>query len=85
MEYGLGLARPPACFLAWQPANAWPPEHNEKEPHKMGDIKIKANKKINAAADAAKKVTSTVIDKTRDVAHAAGQKLQEGGKRLKGV
>jgi len=51
----------------------------------MGDIKSKANKKIDAAADAAKKVTSTVIEKTKDVAHAAGQKLQDGGKRLKGV
>jgi hypothetical protein len=51
----------------------------------MSDVKTKANKKIDAAADAAKKVTSTVIDKTRDMAHAAGQKLQDGGKRLKGV
>ena len=51
----------------------------------MSDIKSKANKKINAAADAAKKITSTVVDKTKDAAHAAGQKLQDGGKRLKDV
>lgn len=51
----------------------------------MSDIKTEANKKITAAADATKKVTGKVIDKTRDMAHAAGQKLQDGAKRLKGV
>jgi hypothetical protein len=51
----------------------------------MNDAKAEANKKINAAADAAKKVTSTFISKTKDMAHASGQKLQDGGKRLKGI
>jgi hypothetical protein len=51
----------------------------------MSDVKTEANKKINAAADLTKKAASTVIDKTRGLAHAAGQKLQDGGKRLKGV
>jgi hypothetical protein len=51
----------------------------------MSDVKTEANKKMGAAADAAKKLTNAVIDKTRDIAHATGQKLQDGGKRLKGV
>ena len=51
----------------------------------MSNVKAEANKKINAAADATKKVASTVIGKTKDLAHAAGQKLQDGGKRLKGI
>ena len=51
----------------------------------MSDAKTKTNKKIDAAADATKQGASNVIDKTKDLVHAAGQKLQDGGKRLKGV
>ena len=48
----------------------------------MSDLKDKAKKKIDDGADAAKKATDQVVDKTKDVAHKAGKKMEEGGKRL---
>jgi gas vesicle protein len=51
----------------------------------MSDIKDKANKKIDDAADAAKKAASQVIDKSKDVVHSAGKKMEEGAKRLQDV
>jgi hypothetical protein len=41
--------------------------------------------KIDAAADAAKRATDIVVDKSKDVAHNAGKKLERGGKRLQDV
>ena len=49
----------------------------------MSDLKDKAKDKIDAAADAAKKATEKVSDKTKDVAHAAGKKMEQGAKKLK--
>jgi gas vesicle protein len=48
----------------------------------MSDLKDKAKEKIDYAADAAKKATDQVVDKAKDVAHSAGKKMEEGGKRL---
>jgi hypothetical protein len=49
----------------------------------MSDLKDKAKDKIDAAAETAKKATEKVVDKTKDVAHAAGKKMEEGAKKLK--
>jgi hypothetical protein len=51
----------------------------------MNDLKDKAKDRIDTVADAAKKGAANVIDKAKDVAHSAGKKMQEGGKKLKGV
>jgi len=48
----------------------------------MSNLKDKTKKKIDDAADAAKKAADQVIDKSKDVAHSAGKKMEEGGKRL---
>jgi gas vesicle protein len=42
----------------------------------------KAKEKIDDAADATKKAADQVIDKSRDVAHHMGKKMEEAGKRL---
>jgi hypothetical protein len=47
----------------------------------MSNLKDKT-KKIDDAADAAKKAADQVIDKSKDAAHSAGKKMEEGGKRL---
>jgi hypothetical protein len=49
----------------------------------MSDLKDKAKDKIGDVADAAKKAAGKVVDTTKDVAHSAGKKLEEGGKRLR--
>jgi hypothetical protein len=51
----------------------------------MSNLKETAKDKIDDAAKAAKKLAANVIDKSRDVAHSAGKKLEKGGKRLKDV
>jgi hypothetical protein len=51
----------------------------------MSDLKDKAKEKIGDAADAAKRATSNVIDKGKDLAHAAGKKMEDGGKKLRDV
>ena len=56
--------------------------HENKRSETMSDLKDKAKEKIDVAAEAAKKATEIVIDKSKDAAHSAGQKLEEGGKRL---
>ena len=42
----------------------------------------KAKEKIDDAADATKKAADQVIDKSRDVAHTMGKKMEGAGKRL---
>ena len=51
----------------------------------MRKMKDEAKKKIDSAAKATKAAADTVIDKSKDLAHAAGKKLEEGGKRLRSV
>lgn len=48
----------------------------------MSDLKDKAKDKIDDAADATKKAAGKVVDASKDIAHSAGKKLEEGGKRL---
>jgi hypothetical protein len=48
----------------------------------MSDLKNETKKKIDDAADAAKKAADKVIAKSKDVAHTTGKKMEEGGKRL---
>lgn len=49
----------------------------------MSDLKDKAKDKIDDAADATKRGAGKVVDKAKDLAHSAGKKLEEGGKKLK--
>jgi gas vesicle protein len=63
------------CKLTWRD------EQNERS-KTMSDMKDKAKEKIDDAADAAKNAAGQVIDKSKDVAHSAGKKMEEGGKRL---
>jgi hypothetical protein len=51
----------------------------------MSDLKDKAKDKIDTVADATKKGAAKVADKAKDVAYSAGKKVEEGGKKLKGV
>lgn len=48
----------------------------------MSNLKDKAKEKIDHVADAAKKVTDQAADKATDLAHKAGKKMEQGGKRL---
>jgi hypothetical protein len=48
----------------------------------MSDIKGKAKRKIDDAADVAKKAADKIVDKSKDVAHNVGKKMEEGGNRL---
>jgi gas vesicle protein len=57
-------------------------EQETKRREVMSDLKDKAKEKIDDAADAAKKAAGKVVDTSKDVAHKAGTKLEEGGKRL---
>lgn len=49
----------------------------------MSDLKDQAKEKIDATAEAAKKAAAKVVDKSKDVAHAAGEKMEQGAKKLK--
>jgi gas vesicle protein len=64
-----------ASKLTWR-------DEQEERSQTMSDLKDKAKKKIDDGADAAKKATDQVVDKAKDVAHTAGKKMEEGGKRL---
>jgi hypothetical protein len=52
---------------------------------KANDFRDKANAKIDAASDAAKRATDTVVGKSKEAAHMAGKKLEKEGKRLQSV
>jgi uncharacterized protein YjbJ (UPF0337 family) len=51
----------------------------------MSNLKEKANDKVDQAAEAVKKTTGKVIDKSKDLAHSAGKSIEKGGKRLQDV
>lgn len=51
----------------------------------MSNLKRKATKTIDSATGATKKATCALVHKSKDLIHAAGQKLQDGGKLLKRV
>lgn len=48
----------------------------------MSGFADKAKEKIDDAADATKKAADQVIDRSRDVTHTVGKKMEEAGKRL---
>lgn len=56
-------------------------QHYEKS-RKMRDLKVKAKEKIDGAAEAARKAVGKVVDTSKDVAHSAGKKFEQGGKQL---
>ena len=49
----------------------------------MSNLKDTTKEKIDDAAESAKKAADKAIDKTKDLAHQAGKKRQDGAKRLK--
>ena len=49
----------------------------------MSDLKDKTKEKIDSAAKATKDAAGKVIDKSKDLAHKAGEKMDEGAKKLK--
>ncbi len=51
----------------------------------MNDLKDKAKDKIDATAEAGKKAAAKVADKSKDLAQATGEKLEQGAKKLKGA
>jgi hypothetical protein len=48
----------------------------------MNDLKGKTKEKIQDAADAAKKAADLAVENGREVAHKAGKKMRDAGKRL---
>jgi hypothetical protein len=57
-------------------------ETTKKRSLNMSDFKDQAKKKIDEAADATKKAAGKVVNRSKDVVHNAGKKIEEGGKRL---
>jgi hypothetical protein len=49
----------------------------------MSDLKSKTKDKIDDVAAAAKTTAGKAIDKTKDLAHSAGKKLEDTGKKLR--
>jgi hypothetical protein len=49
----------------------------------MSDLKKKTKDKIDSTAEAAKNATEKIGDKSKDIAHASGKKIDEGAKKLK--
>jgi gas vesicle protein len=58
---------------------------NEKGNQLVSDVKERVTGKIDDAACAAKQAAGQVLDKSRDVAHDAGRKIEEAGKKLQEV
>ena len=50
----------------------------EERSQTMSDLKNKAKEKIDDAAVATKKAVDQVVDKSKDVAHNVGKKMEEG-------
>jgi gas vesicle protein len=48
----------------------------------MKDMKDKAKEKIADAAEGVRKAADKVVEKSKNIAHGAGKKMEEGGKRL---
>jgi uncharacterized protein YjbJ (UPF0337 family) len=51
----------------------------------MSNLKDQAEDKVDQAAEAIKKTTGKVIDKSKDLAHGAGKAVEKGGKHLQKV
>ncbi len=48
----------------------------------IGDLKERFRDTVDEAAGATKAAAGTLVDTSRDLAHTAGRKMEEGGKRL---
>jgi hypothetical protein len=48
----------------------------------MSDLKDKVKEQIDDAAEATKKVLDSAVDKSKDIAHEIGKRVEQGGKRL---
>jgi hypothetical protein len=48
----------------------------------MSDLRETLKEKTEEATHAVKDATAKVVEKSKDVAHAVGKKMEEGGKRL---
>jgi hypothetical protein len=51
----------------------------------MSDLKSKTKDKIDDIAAAAKTTAGKAIDKTKDLSHSTGKKLEDTGKKLRNV
>ncbi len=51
----------------------------------MSDLKDKVKEKTESAADAAKAAVDKAAEKAKDLTHAVGKKMEQGGKKLKDV
>jgi gas vesicle protein len=51
----------------------------------IDDMKNNAQEKLEDAAWATRKAADKAVNKSRDLAHAAGSGMEEGGKKLQGV
>jgi hypothetical protein len=51
----------------------------------VSDLKSKTKDKVDDVASAAKTTANQAIDKTKDLAHTVGKKLEDTGKRLRDV
>jgi len=48
----------------------------------MADLRKKAKQKLNEAAEVGRKAMDKAVHTSKDAAHAAGKRLEQGGKRL---
>jgi hypothetical protein len=48
----------------------------------MSDLKDKVKEQSDEAAEATKKVLDSAVDKSKDIAHEIGKRVEQGGKRL---
>ena len=51
----------------------------------MSDLKDKTKEKIDGAAKATKDAAGKAVDKSKDLAHKAGNQMEQGAKKLKGA
>jgi len=51
----------------------------------MSNVKKKLKSTIGDASTAAKKAVDNVVEKSKAVAHEAGKKIEQGGKKLQDV
>ena len=51
----------------------------------MNNMKDKAKAKVDEAANAVKKASDKVVDKSKDLTQQAGKTVEKGGKRMQDV
>jgi hypothetical protein len=60
-------------------------EKRSKGEKVMNNMKDKAKAKVDEAANAVKKASDKVVDKSKDLTHQAGKTVEKGGKRMQDV